>query len=122
MATTSMAALRASALRRFRPSSVSMPFRGIATSALRLSSSQPPRMVPEDAPREMDVGELQGAKFRVEPLRRTGEDDNTKRARLVCKFVVLGSFVRVLAGSCPLFTRAWAFQMQSIDSHPMPPL
>ena len=33
---------------------------------------------------EMDVGELEGASFKVEPLRRTGEDANTMRARLVC--------------------------------------
>ncbi|RSM17368.1 hypothetical protein CDV31_003784 [Fusarium ambrosium] len=32
---------------------------------------------------ELNVGELQGAKFRIEPLRRVGEDDATKRARLV---------------------------------------
>ncbi|PNY24415.1 Succinate dehydrogenase assembly factor 2, mitochondrial [Tolypocladium capitatum] len=32
---------------------------------------------------ELGVGELQGARFRIEPLRRTGEDDNTKRARLL---------------------------------------
>lgn len=79
MATTSLAALRASALRRL-PRAI--PCRTIATSALRLSKG----MAPEAAPSEMSVGELQGAKFRVEPLRRTGEDDNTKRARLVCKF------------------------------------
>ena len=79
MATTSLAALRASALRRI-PRAI--PCRTIATSALRLSKG----MAPEAAPSEMSVGELQGAKFRVEPLRRTGEDDNTKRARLVCKF------------------------------------
>lgn len=35
---------------------------------------------------ELDVGEMQGAKFKVEPLRRTGEDDNTIRARLLCPF------------------------------------
>ena len=35
---------------------------------------------------ELGVGELQGAKFKIEPLRRTGEDDATKRARLVCTF------------------------------------
>ncbi|KAL8679318.1 MAG: hypothetical protein Q9224_007048, partial [Gallowayella concinna] len=29
---------------------------------------------------ELDVGEMEGAKFKVEPLRRTGEDDNTIRA------------------------------------------
>lgn len=36
---------------------------------------------------ELGVGELQGAKFRIEPLRRVGEDDATKRARLVCMFL-----------------------------------
>ncbi|RFU74024.1 emi5 [Trichoderma arundinaceum] len=34
-------------------------------------------------PGELQVGELQGATFRVEPLRRVGEDDSTKRARLL---------------------------------------
>lgn len=34
---------------------------------------------------EMGVGELEGAKFRIEPLRRTGEDAETMRARLTCK-------------------------------------
>jgi hypothetical protein len=37
---------------------------------------------------EMGVGELQGAKFRVAPLRRTGEDANTMRARLLCPHTV----------------------------------
>ncbi|EGR52614.1 uncharacterized protein TRIREDRAFT_53981 [Trichoderma reesei QM6a] len=32
---------------------------------------------------ELGVGELQGATFRIEPLRRVGEDDATKRARLL---------------------------------------
>ncbi|KAI3397230.1 hypothetical protein diail_11109 [Diaporthe ilicicola] len=31
---------------------------------------------------EMGVGELEGAKFKIEPLRRTGEDAETMRARL----------------------------------------
>ncbi|MCJ1416933.1 succinate dehydrogenase assembly factor 2 [Xylographa parallela] len=39
---------------------------------------------PEDgANAELDVGEMEGAKFKVEPLRRTGEDGNTIRARLL---------------------------------------
>lgn len=33
---------------------------------------------------ELKVGEIEGGSFRVEPLRRTGEDANTMRARLVC--------------------------------------
>ncbi|KAF2703267.1 DUF339-domain-containing protein [Pleomassaria siparia CBS 279.74] len=32
---------------------------------------------------ELGVGEMEGAKFKVEPLRRTGEDANTMRARLL---------------------------------------
>ncbi|KAI9726858.1 MAG: succinate dehydrogenase assembly factor 2 [Cirrosporium novae-zelandiae] len=32
---------------------------------------------------ELKVGELEGASFRIEPLRRTGEDENTLRARLI---------------------------------------
>jgi len=55
------------------------------TASLRLYSSS---SAPVDAPStgELGVGELQGAKFRIEPLRRTGEDAETKRARLVCTF------------------------------------
>jgi hypothetical protein len=33
---------------------------------------------------DLKVGELEGGSFRVEPLRRTGEDTNTTRARLLC--------------------------------------
>lgn len=33
---------------------------------------------------ELDVGEITGVKFRVEPLRRIGEDLRTMRARLLC--------------------------------------
>jgi hypothetical protein len=36
---------------------------------------------------EMGVGEMEGAKFKVEPIRRTGEDPNTMRARLLCPFL-----------------------------------
>ena len=35
---------------------------------------------------ELDVGEMEGAKFKVEPKRRTGEDANTMHARLLCPF------------------------------------
>lgn len=38
----------------------------------------------EGANAELGVGEIEGAKFKVEPLRRTGEDINTMRARLLC--------------------------------------
>ena len=36
---------------------------------------------------ELEVGEMEGASFKVEPLRRTGEDGNTMRARLLCPFL-----------------------------------
>jgi hypothetical protein len=40
---------------------------------------------PDSGPNsEMGVGEMEGAKFKIEPLRRTGEDANTMRARLLC--------------------------------------
>jgi len=38
--------------------------------------------------KELGVGELEGATFKVEPLRRTGEDANTMRARLLCPFPI----------------------------------
>jgi len=39
---------------------------------------------PDEGPNaELGVGEMQGAKFKIEPLRRVGEDDNTTRARLL---------------------------------------
>ena len=42
---------------------------------------------PETGPNtELNVGEIEGGTFRVEPKRRTGEDANTMRARLLCKF------------------------------------
>lgn len=41
---------------------------------------------PKDGPNaDLGVGEIEGGSFRVEPLRRTGEDANTMRARLLCK-------------------------------------
>jgi hypothetical protein len=42
-----------------------------------------------DANKELGVGEMEGAKFRVEPIRRTGEDANTMRARLLCPLFAL---------------------------------
>jgi hypothetical protein len=42
-----------------------------------------------EANKELGVGEMEGAKFKVEPIRRTGEDPNTMRARLLCPFLAL---------------------------------
>lgn len=49
----------------------------------------------EGANAELDVGEMEGAKFKVEPLRRTGEDTNTIRARLLCPSYNLQSPARI---------------------------
>ena len=34
---------------------------------------------------ELQVGELEGGTFKIEPLLRTGEDASTMRQRLLCK-------------------------------------
>lgn len=47
---------------------------------------------------EMGVGEMQGGTFKIEPLRRTGEDPNTTRARLLCLYCptsLKGAFTNV---------------------------
>ncbi len=56
-------------------------------SALQTRSQKPDQPSPPEAQsqsQELGVGELEGITFKVEPLRRTGEDDATMRARLVC--------------------------------------
>lgn len=74
--------------------------RALSTSSRRTAASpsdvygsaRMPRLRPDDSPSgELAVGELQGAKFRVEPLRRVGETDATKRARLLCSSPPLSS-------------------------------
>ncbi|XWW96386.1 hypothetical protein V2A60_004360 [Cordyceps javanica] len=58
--------------------------RCMATPSDAYGSARMPRMQPDEEPTgELAVGELQGAKFRIEPLRRVGETDTTKRARLL---------------------------------------
>lgn len=69
-----------------RPLSAFAP-RCMATPSDAYGSVKMPRMRPDEEPTgELAVGELHGAKFRVEPLRRVGETDATKRARLLCTF------------------------------------
>lgn len=41
---------------------------------------------PEKVGSDLAVGEMEGGKFKIEPLRRTGEDGNTMKARLLCPF------------------------------------
>lgn len=48
--------------------------------------SNAPKQAPEEGLNtDLGVGEIEGGRFKIEPLRRTGEDQNTMRARLVCK-------------------------------------
>merc|ERR1712078_137698 len=53
-----------------------VPVRTLTTTSIRWHQDLP------NTP-ELEVGELEGAKFKIEPLRRTGEDTNTTRARLL---------------------------------------
>ncbi len=52
----------------------------------RMTGGTQPGGPSEGANAELDVGEMEGTKFKVEPLPRTGEDSNTMRARLLCPF------------------------------------
>ncbi|KAM3508178.1 hypothetical protein MY11210_006840 [Beauveria gryllotalpidicola] len=55
-----------------------------ATPSDAYGSVKMPRMRADEEPTsELAVGELHGAQFRIEPLRRVGETDTTKRARLL---------------------------------------
>ena len=36
---------------------------------------------------ELELGEMEGIKFKVSPLKREGEDVSTKRARLLCSLI-----------------------------------
>jgi len=67
--------------RSFRPAS-----RRLAT-VLRPFSTAPSRFhaAPEHPTKELGVGELEGVTVKIEPLRRTGEDERTMRARLLCE-------------------------------------
>ncbi|KAF2971267.1 hypothetical protein GQX73_g2300 [Xylaria multiplex] len=70
-------ALTRSAVRPPRVPSVRIA-RGMATGG-----NAPPMEPQKERSREMGVGELEGATFTIEPLRRVGEDEKTMRARLV---------------------------------------
>lgn len=59
---------------------MNMTMRGMANS------------IGDGPPREMSVGELEGADFKIEPLRRVGEDEKTMRARLVCMYLFIYLF------------------------------
>ncbi|KAI0528289.1 Flavinator of succinate dehydrogenase-domain-containing protein [Xylaria bambusicola] len=53
------------------------------TRGMAAVGSVPPMEPQKERPREMAVGEFEGATVKIEPLRRIGEDEKTMRARLV---------------------------------------
>lgn len=85
-ATTTMASSRSLSRALVRPA------RQLLASQTRALSATP-RLFNEPPHKELQVGELEGAKFKIEPLRRVGEDDKTKRARLLCPWPIFPSSV-----------------------------
>ena len=81
-----MAALRP--VTRALPRAPTALFRALRAPPKRFESSSSASDKPQH---ELGVGELAGAKFRIEPLRRTGEDLQTMRARLLCTLTVYPS-------------------------------
>jgi hypothetical protein len=55
------------------------------TERMTGGTQEPPK---EGVNADLKVGEIEGGSFRVEPLRRTGEDVNTMRARLLCPLLL----------------------------------
>ncbi|KAM0287188.1 hypothetical protein ACHAQH_000502 [Verticillium albo-atrum] len=67
-----------------RPVARSSLIRPVAPAVLRtFASRSDPIQIDSQIQQDLEVGELQGAKFKIEPLRRTGEDATTMRARLL---------------------------------------
>jgi hypothetical protein len=56
------------------------------SAALRLAPKRFESSARPASNRDLEVGEIQGASFKIEPLRRVGEDPATMRARLLCAF------------------------------------
>ncbi|KAI0864902.1 Flavinator of succinate dehydrogenase-domain-containing protein [Xylaria cubensis] len=57
--------------------------RALVVRGMATVGNAPPMEPQKERPREMAVGELEGATFTIEPIRRVGEDEKTMRARLV---------------------------------------
>jgi hypothetical protein len=64
----------------------------------KMTGGEQPGNPDKVSPSELAVGEMEGASFKVEPLRRTGEDTTTMRARLLCpSFLLRTSEIRYLS-------------------------
>lgn len=71
---------------------------------------------------DLEVGEMEGAKFKVEPLRRTGEDANTMRARLLCLLLhmIARLFSTLLITSGTLQIRAGRGEHSKVTFYSLP--
>ncbi|KDN60116.1 hypothetical protein CSUB01_02775 [Colletotrichum sublineola] len=70
-------------LRPARRLRVAPPTQPASLVARRCFADKPPVYTESAVNGELGVGEFEGIKFRVEPLRRVGEDERTMRARLL---------------------------------------
>ncbi len=61
-----------------------VPKDSVPENTERMTGNTSPSQGGQESNEELGVGEMEGAKFKVEPLRRTGEDEKTMRARLLC--------------------------------------
>jgi succinate dehydrogenase flavin-adding protein (antitoxin of CptAB toxin-antitoxin module) len=73
------------------------------------SSSSPSAASASNPGKPLEVGELEGASFKIEPLRRTGEDISTMRARLLYQSRKRGTLESDLLLST--FAEAWLEKM-----------
>ncbi|GKT50327.1 succinate dehydrogenase assembly factor 3, mitochondrial [Colletotrichum spaethianum] len=73
----------ARALRPARRLRVAPPAQAAPLVVRRCFADKPPIYTEPAVNNELGVGEFEGIKFRVEPLRRVGEDERTMRARLL---------------------------------------
>lgn len=82
------------AARRLRVTAPAPTTRAAAPLMIRRCFADKPPVYTESAVNsELGVGEFEGIKFRVEPLRRQGEDERTMRARLLCEYLSLVFFL-----------------------------
>lgn len=82
---SSLRALRPAAATFARASAAVRPATSVASRyVIAFSRSASNDSMDSQQKRDLDVGELQGATFKIEPLRRVGEDPATMRARLLC--------------------------------------
>lgn len=61
-----------------------VPKDAVPENTERMSGETQPGEPDSGLNKDLGVGEMEGGKFKIEPLRREGEDANTMKARLLC--------------------------------------